>query len=360
ERPDQQFVAWIEVDLVVEQGEQAELAVHYMVPGALWRPLYAAVLHEDRLELTASGVVWQNTGEDWSEVQLVFSTARSSLGTDPPMLADDLLEAHKRPEQTQVQARQVAIASAQVRSSGQPGSAARTTPVARLPGVDDGGDVQRLRPERPSTVLSDGRPATIALHTLVSPMSTERVVCPEIEPQVVLRCVAHNTGPVPLLAGPVELIRNSGPVGWTQTLFVAPGEPLELSFGPEDNIRVQRTSEVLYDEVDPIDKHRRHIRRVRLDLSNLGAQPLSLRLTERVPVSEIAEVQVRILDEDQARAYDARLKPEHRFQGTSPDSTRDPGDGLIHWSPTLGPWARQTLELVVETLVAPGIDFEPL
>jgi len=50
----------------------------------LWRPLHEARLFaDDRLLMSSSAVVWQNTGEDWSNVDLSFSTALSSLGVEP-------------------------------------------------------------------------------------------------------------------------------------------------------------------------------------------------------------------------------------------------------------------------------------
>ncbi len=85
--------AEVVVEVWVAAAGVYAVQVDYVVPGACWRPPTTArswsswsrsadpVLH-----FSSEGCVWQNTGEDWSDVQLIFSTERPSLGTEPPQL----------------------------------------------------------------------------------------------------------------------------------------------------------------------------------------------------------------------------------------------------------------------------------
>ena len=229
-RREHDTVAWVEIDLVAEgahEGVSARLSISYTAANALWRPLHRAELRGEALRFTTMAAVWQQTGEDWSGVQIVCSTARASLGIEPPMLSDDLLKAKRKAEQVRLQAREVAV-----QQTGPGGDDAPPPPAGvELPGVDDGGEVQHLRAMRPADVPSDGRLVTAPLFTFEAPAKVEHVLMAESEEQVHLKSTQRNTGSAPVLAGPVELIRDSGAVGWGEVLFVSPGAAFELGFG---------------------------------------------------------------------------------------------------------------------------------
>ena len=65
-----------------------DLALSYAVPGASWAPSYDARVNsnEKTIALAYSGVVRQNTGEDWKDVALTLSTAHPSMGGAAPAL----------------------------------------------------------------------------------------------------------------------------------------------------------------------------------------------------------------------------------------------------------------------------------
>jgi uncharacterized protein (TIGR02231 family) len=119
------------------------------------------------------------------------------------------------------------------------------------------------------------------------------VTFPELEPKVFLRAVARNTSPSPLLAGPVELLQDNGFVGWTQTLFVAPQERFELSFGPDDALRVRR-EEKKSSKQHHVSKWNENTTHITLYLSNLSGDARTVLVTERIPVSEIEHVKVEL------------------------------------------------------------------
>jgi uncharacterized protein (TIGR02231 family) len=337
-RRDDDMVAWVALDLEVDgaEGEEGaapiavEVDVEYVVPCALWRPLHSARLADDgTLTFTCQAAVWQNTGEDWSGVTLVCSTARSSLGVEPPLLSDDLLSAQKKSKETVVAAREVAVQSAG--PGGPPGPAA-----VKLPGVDDGGDIQSLRAEGLCTVPADGRPCFLPLFRFESPAEVSRVLMAELEPAVFLKSVQPNAAGRPILAGPVELVRGRGQVGWTQTLFVAPGQRFELGWGPQDDLRVSRMETRARTRQDTVSQWSYCDTDLRLFVSNLGDEARTVEITERLPVSEVEEVTIEV----------RRLAPK----GHPPDE-----HGFVKWSLTLGPHQREELRLNWRLSTAPGV-----
>jgi uncharacterized protein (TIGR02231 family) len=294
DRVDHQVVSWLEADVLAEGEGEVEVRIDYVVPNALWRPLHTArLLGGNRVQFTSSAAVWQDTGEDWKDVELRFSTARSSLGTEPPLLRQDMLTVKKKSETVLVQARQVQVQKAGL-GSAPAGSGGRPAPATvDLPGVDDGGETRNLRAPGKSSVPSDGRPNVIPLFHFEDGGESALVTFPELESKVFLRAVARNTSTSPVLAGPVELLQENGFVGWTQTLFVAPQEKFELSFGPEDSVRVQREEKKSSKE-NPVSKWNETTTHITLYLSNLAGEARTVVVSERLPVSEIEHVKVEL------------------------------------------------------------------
>lgn len=329
-RPDHGMVAWIEVDVMIEAPGTHTLELGYVVPNAIWRPSHQASLVGDRVVWTCQATVWQFTGEDWNEAQLIFSTAQSALGTDPPLLDDDLLDVQRQQEQLVVAAREVSIQSA-----GPDGAPAPEG--VDLPGVDDGGDIQTLRPDSPSTIPSDGRPYTVPLLRFETSAKVELISMPELSPRVFLRSTQQHTGKSPLLAGPVEIAREGGVVGWTKTLFVAPGERFVLGFGAEDAVRVARYTRQLSDKTDPDDKWRHRRNMVTLFASNLDDKQRKIIITERVPVSELKQVRIQLID------------------NKTTGKPKLDAHGMCQWEVVLEPYSQLTHELVWEISTAPDV-----
>jgi len=135
--------------------------------------------------------------------------------------------------------------------------------------------------------------------------------------------VQTNTGSLPLLAGPVDLLGEGGFIGRTQVSIAAPNERFALGWGPEAALRVQRE----VDQVDQVDQESgltenmlSSRRAVTLRLSNIGADELMIKVTERVPVSEIEQVEIAV---DQ----------QETTEGKTPDE-----NGIVIWDVRLAPF----------------------
>ena len=324
---------WATIEAVVsaKRAGTYTLVFDYMVPGACWRPYHSAQLFEAdrdddpkgaqkedgkkdakkdakkggkkggeksgekggqdsaRLVFASDACVWQNTGEDWNDVQLIFSTERASLGTDPPTLTSDMLHVRRKSDDVVVEARQQ-----EIQTAGLGAGEGATREAPELPGIDDGGVVRNFRAPSRSSVPADGRPYRIAISSFESPATVELVAMPELVECVLTKSVQENRGEVPLLAGPVDLIRRSGLVGRTQVLYVAAGEKFEIGWGPEPDLRIKRTTEVTEDKSRLLSSWVERSHKVYLMLSNLGNRKHVIEVTERIPVSEIDKVKIQL------------------------------------------------------------------
>lgn len=285
------------IELQLDSPDAAELTLEltYRTPCALWRPEHLCRLTQTadggaQLQLTSSAVAWQRTGEDWSDVHCRFSTARPTQLATPPLLSEDVLRLRRKTEfekrNVVVEARDQTIAVA--------GLADGSRLAAEMPGVDDCGEPLLLEASRPATLPSTGLPIRIDLGTLTLPCQVERICYPERGPATHVRATATLTGLRPLLAGPIGVVRNGELCGRGRIGYVGRGEPFEIGFGTDDGVRVRRQVEESR-EVTPVVGTQKITRTVKLFISNLSGGMQRLSLTERIPVSELRDVEVTLL-----------------------------------------------------------------
>ncbi|WP_437725099.1 DUF4139 domain-containing protein [Sorangium sp. So ce861] len=351
------YEAVIEVEVHAPAPQPVEIELTYRVACAIWRPEHLARLsappagagaaaagagaggagpHGGSVELTTWAAAWQATGEAWENVTARFSTARPSRSAEAPLLADDVLRARRRAEidrrRVVVEARDQAIATAGL------GRGARA--VDEMPGVDDGGEPLIFEAAEPVTLPSDGRPTRIEIARRSLPAELALVLYPEAHPAAHLRATVTLDGggaggrPRPLLAGPVKVARGGSLIGRARLDFVGAGEPFELGFGVDDAVRVRRTVDEEQD-TSAITGSRKIRRRVKLSLSNLSSDVKRVLVTERIPVSEVADVEIAL--------------------GEAPGWALDEEDGFLRGRVELPPKGLKTMSFSYELRAAASV-----
>lgn len=316
--------AGLEADIVVEAAGAYTLTLEYMVPNACWRPYHTAKLitapDRTRVSFATDACVWQNTGEDWRDVQLILSTERASLGTQAPPLSSDILSVQRKSDTVVVEAREQ-----EIQNLGPGGD--HTTVSADLPGIDDGGVTLHLRAPKPSTVPSDGKPYRVHLTSFDTDADVALIGMPEMMNAVLTKSVQANAGIGPILAGPVDLIRDSGLIGRTSVLFIAAGERFELGWGPEADLRIKRDTEITEEKSRLLSSWTERIHEIEIRLSNLGDRTHEIKVTERIPVSEIDKVKITLNTAE------------------TTDNQDSDDNGFIQWDVTVGPGQNKRLQL---------------
>jgi uncharacterized protein (TIGR02231 family) len=308
--------ATIEVDVEgPEESAEVTVEVTYRVPCALWRPehLFRLVAKDERgergdkaagkgasaIEIVTWATVWHAAGETWEGVRARFSTARPARDAAPPLVRDDVL--YLRRKTAEERSRVVVEAREQTQQTA--GLDRGTRSVDEMPGVDDGGEPLVLEATEPLTIAGDGRPLRVEVTRRALAAEVDRVLYPELGGAAHLRATATLSG-LPLLAGPVRVARGQGLVGRSKVGFIGGGEPFEIGFGPDDGVRARRHVEEQRDTTAIIGTQKIK-RRVDVFLSNLSGEARSLKVTERVPVSEIEDVEISITEAGDFGARDA-------------------------------------------------------
>jgi hypothetical protein len=314
------------VDVLVDAPGDAALTVSYVVPGAAWRPFHRAQLARDtgKLDWVTTACIWQATGEDWTDVDLHCSLERASLGVEPPALTADELRTRRKPDSVIVEAREQ-----ELQTTG-PGT-------TEVPGIDDGGIGTRLSAGK-VTVRADGAPHRVPVASFSSTAQVTLVAIPLRSPWVHVRARFVNASSAPILAGPVDLIMASGYVGRGEIGFVSPNEKAYLGFGPDSDLRVHRTETRERDDAGLLGSWNVQTVRVAVRLSNLGTHKREITVTERIPISEVEQVEVH------ASSADAFMLEEAE-EITQVTARAFDERGLVTWAVELPPLGRRAVTL---------------
>ena len=318
-------------------GTQARVSLTSTVGGASWRPAYEARWNESTrtLQWITLARIQQRTGEDWRGVRLRLSTAVPAEASDLPRLRELAVETVAGPDRKKALVRtQTPIVHAEATPE-------ELEPEADVPSEDAPVENQRLSVQLavpgPGEVAGDGSTVQLRLAAVKLPATEVLVARPNLRPRAyrVLRLV--NTGPAPLLGGSIAVHGSAGYVGKVPVGRVPSGAPFELTLGVDPRIRISRVAR---------QEAQRSGRRVEygytFQASNPGREKLLLEVSDRVPVSEMEEVEVRI-DDDTTPGYQL---------------ARD--DGVLTWKTELPAGGSRILELHYHLDVGGGVDLSGL
>jgi uncharacterized protein (TIGR02231 family) len=166
-----------------------------------------------------------------------------------------------------------------------------------------------------------------------------RLAAPKLDEQAVLAAKAVNeSGPV-LLPGPVNIFLGDELTGQTFLPLVPPGDEINLAFGPDDRVKVERkVIERKHETTGVFSKEDLYRYRIRTTVKNLYPTPVTVTVLDQVPVSRDETIKVTILD--------SSTKP------TEPDDPAKPG--VRRYTYTLQPKAEQVIELGYEVRFPKG------
>jgi len=293
-----------------------EVALEYVVPGAGWRPRYELRTASDArsVELSYRAEVWQQTGEDWNEIELALSTARPHVGAEGPDPVAIWLGGQELVDVLSV-ARAGAKPGLSVQDlngfAGLPGEAWEEPPTEAV--VESSGLSLRFRMAQKENVPSRPEPSVVLVGAQRLDVTPEYVCTPELDSSVWLRGRTRNTTPWTLLPGRVATYFGADFLGFSELGAVPTGAELTLHLGPDPAFTLERValSDVL-EGPGIFSMDATHVQAWRVRLSNAGAAIAG--------ADGVAEVLVR---EALPRTLDDRIEIKLASSTAKPDDAPD-------------------------------------
>lgn len=237
-------VVSVTINLATER--EAELRLSYQVRGPGWQPTYRATLDaaKSTVLIERQALVAQNSGEDWSNVQLALSTGQPGRATQGRLPRPWTLDVEAPVPQAMPAAPAMALEAVPAPA---PLARARNAADEPLPSFDvstfDKGFATEFAVPQRITVPSSGQRVTLALGSLTAPATLLTRAAPAVEEAAYL--VAHLAQPPGVWpAGPAGLYRDGAFVGNGRVDFGTPsaGAPqgsTSLSFGRDELVAVR-------------------------------------------------------------------------------------------------------------------------
>lgn len=313
----------VKLRVEIEKDSKIHLGLKYLVNDASWKPLYDLRVDsgEERLTCVYKAQVKQNTGEDWSEVQLALSTSQPSISGNPPELNPQFVRPYVPPKPRP----EVAFASApqsMVRSAAPKKMAKRSraiaeeadmeppTPVAKRKEsmVESGVLSTSFRLEGNYDVPTDNQGHEVHIRSLELPTKFYYLCIPRLQSKVYLQAELTNKSDYPLLPGRASVFLDGQYVNQTPIPMVAQGETYRQGLGIDRRIKLEhkllqkhRKSQGLMSKRDRVQF------RYQTELHNLKNVPIVVELKDRFPLSQDERIKVDMI-EPPIKSGDENLK----------------------------------------------------
>ncbi len=316
---------WTAIVLIQAQEEgtgTVELA--HDVPGARWVPVHEARLDEEtsKVNWISRGQVIQQSGEDWNDVKLTLSTARSSLGLAPPSLIPVRIDAVERRAEP---AADVSLVSRDGESTrGRPMATAAPPakkPASSLVGAEvvSGSGPIRFDVRATASIPSDGSVHSVTISEQQMDAQLDYQSIPLLSPHVFRRAKLTNGSGAPLLAGQVSCFREDSYVGDGRVERVAAGQEFSRHFGSEGRILVRKVEiEDHSGAAGSFSKKLELKKAYRITVDSVFPTGVPFELVDRIPLSTLNEIDVEL----------------------GSDTTQEPvlnEDGIVRWVVSLEP-----------------------
>jgi uncharacterized protein (TIGR02231 family) len=353
--------------LVTLQGTapaDAELQLTYLLPGATWEAAHefrASDGDASKVEVTSFAVVTQASGEDWDHAELTFSTQSSTAAVRIPEL--EALTLGDTPARSQIsETRSASFKRAEAAFEGQNRlwnkrahdessrsfeesyetnfeslRVTQSKTVQIFQSLQQRGTTTQFKARSTTNVRADGRSVRVPIGQAQLKAKKAIVAAPEQSLNAAQTLAMLNDSGQSILPGSVAIYQSGAFLGMTDLDFVADGEDFTLFLSVADQLKLSRV----------LDKKRSALLRKQrsqmqlafvVTVENLSSKPMSLELSDRVPVSEDKEIVVS----------GVKISPTAK-----PDSK-----GILRFSLSLQPKEKRKLEIQYQIEYPPSLVVE--
>ncbi|MFN7953063.1 MAG: mucoidy inhibitor MuiA family protein [bacterium] len=338
----------IRVAVATDRARTVTLGLRYAVGDAGWRPSYdARVTPSGAVTLTQRALVAQRSGVDWVDVDLTLATRRADRDVRLPALSAlraDFAERDEPERRAVTSTSEAVVPDAQADHILDAPPAEITTTALAAPSAPSAAAAPlAFRLDRRVTIPADGSPHSVVIRESPLAGETRLYAAPEQSLLAYARLETRNPFAESLLDGPLQVVGRAGQAARTRMPVRAPGEDLELFLGADDAVRITRTEiERGQTVANALIGGRKRLRfAYRVSVRNVGRDPRAVTIAERIPVSELDEIEVA-------------LEP------TDPATTRASKDGILEWDLDLSPGATRSIELRYTVTVPGDFDWDAL
>lgn len=290
----------IEVTVSAIKAVTGKLTVSYIVTNAGWTPSYDIRVDDINkpLNLVYLANVSQNTGNDWKGVKLSFTNATPSQSGVLPVLNTWYLNFWEPPVQMlseTIRIRGVASRPS-VKSDVMPEVAdeAMMLAVADAPAVEVSQGTTTLSFDLlvPADIPSDGQMKTIEIGRTTATATYAYESVPKLDPKAYLTGRIEKWEDLNIIGGEGNLYFENTFVGQSYLSPAQFGDTMKISLGSDKGITIKRDRQTELTSKRLIGSNRIDTRSFKITVRNNKKEPVSIRITDQIPVSSNSEITV--------------------------------------------------------------------
>lgn len=349
----------VQVRLDCEEGGAFAIKVSYQSNLIRWWPAYDAKVDTaaKSVKLRYYGVLMQNTGEDWENVKVRFSTARPRVSGNPPALsewsiyerlqvdeAEVMMEEAVRETRSMVKRKKGSAPAGSALPPAAPRKARMKTSTVES---GDGANVV-FTPASRGDIPGDGSEQRLLVMEEEFPNEFRYLSIPRKAALVYLTSKITNKTDFALLPGTISIFINGDFVGRSQLKeLVVTGEKFELNLGVDEAIKVKHElKRRLGDEKGLFSKNRVLKYHYAISVDNQHERPETLIVRDHIPVSQEEKIKVKL---------------EHIEPAENPDKDQDElPNGALEWKVEVPGRTKQKIEYEFTVVHDPDIDVQGL
>ena len=322
------------VSIAVPESAATPISVTYLVSNAAWQPSYTVRGDPDKgaLTLEFDAIVRQATGEDWTDVELMLSTAQPTNAANPRVVDPAYIDLYQPQPTGSVSAmsenmpgspREMSMdmpapASAPMAGGGEYGkNAAVIAGFAADAQVGGEGAAVEYRLPRAFSAKSDANAERKTRVANIDAKPTFTLVAqPLVDADVFLRARFRNESGYLLLPGAARMYLGADSIGRANIAETAVGSEVELWFGKEPRVTAKREMLTKVNSESGVFSKAKGIDRgYRIELTNTLTRAVDVEVWDRVPVSRNAQAKIELKDVTPALAIDDKYTKDAKPQG---------------------------------------------
>ncbi|PPQ69929.1 hypothetical protein CVT26_013254 [Gymnopilus dilepis] len=296
--PNKKLRTEVGINLVATEAAELRINLVYAVSHASWEPKYDVRVDLQRedvpVKVVYKAAISQQTGEVWQNAPITLETAQPTFGLDVPTL-DPRFISHTKPSG---RGQGLGVGGAKRHRRILPDEDDLDYIEADATYVTSQGHVNAaFRIPGLTTIPSDDDEHEVTIADLELPAKMSWVGVPRVHPRVHLEAQITNTSEYTLLSGPSNVYVDQSFISRSSVPDVSPGELFACPLGVDPSIRVTYHPEIKkVGETGFYNKSIKHTYSQRITVHNMKPVAVScLKITDRVPVSQDANITVTIL-----------------------------------------------------------------
>ena len=290
-----------DVEIIVRASRitDVKLSLSYFTYNAGWTPSYDVRINSvaEPIALTYKASVYQNTGEDWNQVKLIFSSARPNQGGTAPTLQPWYLRPITPQPLTKMYSqsydREAPAAARSMMAEPAMEEEVMQEMVMVSEVKENQTSVDFVIP-MPYTVKSTGNRTSVDLNQYDIPAIYEYFAVPKLDKDAFLMARVFDWDQYSLLPGQMNLYFEDGYVGKS---MLDPGsqDTLNLSLGRDKGIVIERKKVDEFSKKKTIGMNKVESRGYDIEVRNTKKQDIQITIFDQLPVSANSEIEVRTL-----------------------------------------------------------------